>query len=252
MGTGGPLKPSFGLSGAVPRLDRVSLPFARAFLCRRARCPRSGWATACRLASWHTVTAGPFFPPCDRLCRLPVVGGVSFGESHFAPAFLRVASLPFVGWGVFFARRGSAFGLHERRPAHSEVEEPEADGPDDRCGDEEGPCDLDNWQRGACVPMVVRGSGDQRGELHGWPSMHSGGRWVLSASIGGRPVLSRSEGRAFDFFHHKRAVSTITDIESPVGDNGDRPVAGPRCARPPGRPSKLLQPHVSRSLKTPI
>lgn len=29
---GGPLKPSFGLSGAVRQLDRASLPLARAFL----------------------------------------------------------------------------------------------------------------------------------------------------------------------------------------------------------------------------
>jgi hypothetical protein len=51
-------------------------------------------------------------------------------------------------------------------------------------------------------------------------------------------------------FHHKRPVSTITDLQPPVGDNGDRPVAGPRCARPQDVPRSCPSPTSRRSLTT--
>ncbi len=37
---------------------------------------------------------------------------------------------------------------------------------------------------------------------------------------GGWPSYREAKGGAFDFFHHKRTVSTITDLQLPVGDNG--------------------------------
>src|SRR5208282_1182737 len=52
------------------------------------------------------------------------------------------------------------------------------------------------------------------------------------------------------FFHHKRPVSTITDLQPPVGDNGDRPVAGPRCARHRDAPRSCPSPTSRRSLTT--
>jgi len=39
-----------------------------------------------------------------------------------------------------------------------------------------------------------------------------------------RPIAKRRAG-PLSFFHHKRPVSTITDIQPLVGDNGDRPVS---------------------------
>ena len=39
-----------------------------------------------------------------------------------------------------------------------------------------------------------------------------------------RPIARRRAG-PLTFFHHKRPVSTITDIQPLVGDNGDRPVS---------------------------
>jgi len=36
----------------------------------------------------------------------------------------------------------------------------------------------------------------------------------------GGPSYREAKGGAFDFFHHKRDVRAITDIQPPVGDNG--------------------------------
>jgi hypothetical protein len=47
----------------------------------------------------------------------------------------------------------------------------------------------------------------------------------------GGPSYREAKGGAFDpFFHHKRPVSTITDIKSTAGDNRVRPVSQGRSA----------------------
>ena len=65
-----------------------------------------------------------------------------------------------------------------------------------------------------------------------------------------RPIAKRRAG-PLTFFHHKRLVSAITDLQPPVDDNEDRPVAGPRCARHQDAPRSCPSPTSRRSLKIP-
>jgi len=66
-----------------------------------------------------------------------------------------------------------------------------------------------------------------------------------------RPIAKRRAG-PLTFFHHKRLVSAITDLQPPVDDNEDRPVAGTRCARHQDAPRSCPSPTSRRSLKIPI
>jgi hypothetical protein len=49
----------------------------------------------------------------------------------------------------------------------------------------------------------------------------------------GGPSYREAKGGAFELFHHihhKCPVSSVTDLEPPVGDNGDRPICQGRGA----------------------
>jgi len=70
--------------------------------------------------------------------------------------------------------------------------------------------------------------------FEGWDSAPTACDLSLTAAILPPPL-----------FHHKRPVSTITDLQPPVGDNGDRPVAGSRCARHQEAPRSCPSPHES-------
>src|ERR1039457_2913671 len=74
-----------------------------------------------------------------------------------------------------------------------------------------------------------RGRGNRVGRISAPKGSRYSFVFATAIALGGWPTFAPPRTRAgpLTFFHHKRPVSTITGNQAPVGDNGDRPVAGP-------------------------